>query len=127
MIIYITLCCKKKRKVPLPIKSINRYISGRIQRIYQKSILDRVNFRIFSGKFGLLDPGRKIFWYDEKLTDEKVSSMTRLLQKQMGEEKVSKIIFFAYNLNKNRSWIPYSKALKAACKRKKIKLIFRYL
>lgn len=127
MIVYITLCCRKKRKDARPLKSINRYISGRIQRIYQKSILDEVKFRIFSGKFGLLDPGKKIFWYDEKLTREKVSAMTGLLQKQMDEENAGKIIFFAYNPQKNRSWIPYCKALKAACRKKKVKLIFRYL
>ena len=127
MIVYCTLCCKKKSLNKRKIKSIKRYLSGRIKKIYQKSNLDRVGFRIFSGKYGLLKPGKKIFWYDEKLSQKKISKMAGLLKKQILNERITRIVFFSYNLQRDKGAKPYFKSLKTACLEMKVDLRIRYL
>ena len=127
MIIYCTLCCKKKSLDKRKIKSIKRYFSGRIIKIYQKSAIDRVGFRIFSGKYGLLKPEKKIFWYDKKFSQKKISEMAGLLEKQILKEKITRIVFFAYNPERNKGWHPYLKVLKIACRMVNTELKIRYL
>ncbi len=127
MIVYCTACCKKKRDDLRKLTSIERYISGRIIRVYKKSGDDKVGFRIFSGKYGLLRPVEKILWYDEKLDSGKISKMTELLKKQILRQKISQIVFFTYNPKRYPGLQPYFEALKSACGKAKIEWRARYL
>lgn len=127
MIVYCTACCKKKREDLKKINSIDRYISGRIKKVYEKSRIDGVYFRIFSGKHGLLKPDEKIFWYDEKLSSQKVSAMVQKLKTQIIHQKISSIVFYAYNPQRNIGWKPYFDAMENACIFAKIEWKVRFL
>ena len=101
MEIYCTICSKEKRTNKELLKSIERYISERIKAIYNKSKKDNVEFRILSGKFGLLKPEEKIPWYDYKLIMKDVPRLNKIVKQQLFSQKINKIIFFARNPKKN--------------------------
>lgn len=126
MITYCTTCCYRKSNEPTKVPAINRYISGRITGIYSLSKVDGVEFRIFSGKFGLLKPTKKIYRYDEKLSLEKVPGMTQLLCDQIKKEKITGIRLFV-NSKRSKAWDPYITCITKAGKRSGIKVVLRYI
>lgn len=127
IIVYCTICSKNKCVELKKIPAIERYQSERIRKIYERSISDRAGFRIFSGKFGLLKPGKKIFWYNEKLIQENTNKMVRLLSQQIRKGKIDELVFFARNIKNNHSWRPYIFSLKKASNQAGIKFKIRYL
>lgn len=127
MEIYCTICCKEKRTNKELIESNKRYISERIKTIYNKNKKDNIEFRILSGKFGLLKPEEKIPWYDHKLTMKEIPSLNKIVKQQLSSQKIDKVIFFARNPGKNPDWKPYLALIQNSCSNQKISLEIKYI
>lgn len=115
MQVYCTICCKKKRPIEKPIQAIERYLSNRIKTVYEKSRKDGVEFRILSGKYGLLKPNDKIPYYDKKLEFKHVVYLSEIVKKQLEKQKISQITFYKKDKTKHPEWEPYNQLVKQVC------------
>ncbi|RMH59352.1 MAG: hypothetical protein D6679_02125 [Candidatus Hydrogenedentota bacterium] len=79
----MTYCSARKKNDQAPLPARERYVSPRIQRIEQKAKASGADFRILSGKFGLLAPDEKIPYYDKKLSEEDLSRMIEESEKRL--------------------------------------------
>ena len=116
---YITTCCKEKSKILGEIPMLERYISNRIQSIYQKSKEDDVAFFVLSGKYGLLSPVNKIPWYDKILEKQDLELVTKKVRHQLTIYGITEITFFAKS-----EWVNYKKCVEDASCQKDIKFNF---
>ena len=122
MKIYCTTCSKSKEDSHELIESIKKYKSERIISIYQKSKEDKVEFRILSGKFGLLGSKEKIPNYDELLTMDKIPQLKELIKKQIALENIDYIVFFIGDVKQDPNNKNYIDLIKKVCFESNIKL-----
>ena len=113
MKIYLTICSGEKRKDRKLLEAIERYNYPRINKFYELSKKDKVEFRILSGKFGLLKPEDKIPFYDKKLGEKDIEKLSELVGRQIKKEKITEIIFFVRN---EKDWKPYIKVVENVCR-----------
>ena len=119
-----TTCCKDKREDEGLLPATQRYISQRIEFVFNESQRLNKPFIILSGKYGLIDSDLKIPWYDQKLEPENVAGMAPILAKQLGEKGVSKIIFYGKALT-TPGWKPYYDALEQSCNQLGISITYQ--
>ena len=119
--IYCIPCSKEKTSEDFPVPAINRYQSSIIKDIYQLAKTDKVEFRILSGKYGLLDPDKKIDWYDKKLQFEDLPEYKMLVLEQLKTLKVVEVVLFSKDQDKFPEWAPYGSAMKETCSILRIK------
>ena len=100
MKIYLTNCCKDKRKDSEPLEVLKRYISDRIEYVYEKSRKDNTEFRVLSGKFGLLKFKDKIPYYDHQLQLKDLTQLKKVLLEQLKSQKIDSVVFFSRDPNK---------------------------
>ena len=124
MKIYLTICNKEKRYDKRLLEAVKRYSYPRINKIYAMAKKDEVEFRIFSGKFGLLKPKDKIPWYDQKLNIKYTSKLKKLVEGQLKKENIREIIFF---INRSTCWKPYISVIEKVSRNLKIKLEKRFI
>jgi len=122
MKIYLTICCEKKNKDKGFIEAIDRYNYPRINKVYNKSVGDGIDFRILSGKFGLLKANDKIPWYDNKLSKSSFRKLKEIVKTQLVKEKIKDITFFMRDTRKNPEWKLYFNLVEEVCKELGIKL-----
>ena len=91
---YISLCCAQKRQDERDLPAIERYTAARVHDVYRWAQRDGADFRIFSGKFGLLRPSDPIPWYDHLLQLEEVSEMAALAARQIQEQGLRKLVVY---------------------------------
>jgi len=127
MKIYCTSCSKEKVKSKGKINAIKRYISPRINSIYKKSQKDSIQFRILSGKFGLLKPTAKIPYYEQKLKIKDLPNLIEMVRQQLSSQNINEVIFFSANLKQYPDWQPYISLIKKACSEKNISLKIKFL
>jgi hypothetical protein len=72
---YITYCSRNKKKSSRPLSAIERYQSPRIHHVHELAKIDMADFRILSGRFGLLREDEQIPWYDHLLKLSEVKDM----------------------------------------------------
>ena len=120
--IYLTACGRRKKRDAQKINAIERYISKRIKNIYEKSKKDSIPFRILSGKFGLLEPDKKIEWYDKLLLKKDFPELSKLILNQIKNQNIKEIIFFAINPKEDKLSKPYLDIMKKICLENNIKL-----
>lgn len=108
---YITTCCAEKSTIKGKIPILKRYESIRIEKVYQLSVIDGVNFFVLSGKYGLLSPADTIPYYDYVLTASDVPLMVSKIKQQLLSNQISEITLFA-----NIEWVNYIKVMQEAAK-----------
>jgi hypothetical protein len=91
-----------------------RYLGRRIRRVLREAERRGAPALIFSGRFGLLAPARRIPWYDQALRPEDVPAMAGRLERQLRRLGVEAIEFWARPAS-TPGWRPYHQALGAAC------------
>ncbi len=91
---YIALCSVEKATQEGEIPAIRRYTARRIQTVAQWAGRDHADFRIFSGKFGLLQPETPIPWYDHVLTPENIPAMARQAAEKIKAAGWKKLVVF---------------------------------
>lgn len=114
MRIYLTTCCKEKTKTESPIPAIDLYLDPRIHFIHEQAQKDEVEFRILSGKWGVIHPNQELDWYDKKLELEDIEEMTGTLLIQLATEKITEIIFFVISPKIDEGTQPYIDLMKKA-------------
>ena len=114
MKIYCTPCCKEKRADKELLEAISRYQSERILAVFKKSEQDHVEFRILSGKFGLLKSQDKIPFYDVLLTAQEVPQLKEQVKQQLREQGVDAVVLF-YKAKETPEWKPYVDVMMQAC------------
>jgi dipeptidyl aminopeptidase/acylaminoacyl peptidase len=80
---YITFCSAEKNKAEGELPALERYKSPRINDVHAWARRDQVDFRIFSGKFGLLAASDPIPWYDHTLTVDEIPVMANRVAEQL--------------------------------------------
>ncbi len=70
-----TYCSKPKRTDSGDLPAVRRYLSPRIERLYQSAQKSTAAFLILSGQYGLLTPDHPIPWYDHLLEADEVEQM----------------------------------------------------
>ena len=122
MKIYCTVCSRKKLETDQSVEAVNLYLSENIRNVYEKSMREGIEFRILSGKFGLLRPDEKIRRYDYLLKDDAVNELKEKIKNQMKSQEIDDITFFAENREEHPNWIPYYNSIIRACNELEIKL-----
>jgi hypothetical protein len=127
MKVYCTLCCKEKTIEKHQVNAIDRYVSDRIRMIYELSKKDKTEFRIFSGKFGLLKSGDSIPSYDFQLFSKDIEDKVKIVSNQLLRERINQIVFFIRDPNLYPDWKPYIKLLKQSCSLSGTELVVRMI
>ncbi len=117
----LTICCAEKDKTKGKIPAIDRYLSSRIQSVYEKALSKKVPMLIFSGKFGFISPNEKIPWYDKLLKMEEVESLLPFFVRTLKRHNIYEMIAYMKPRNKE-GWEAYYKAIESCCETLGIKL-----
>ena len=127
MKIYMTICSKKKREHPPLLPSVDRYISDRINRIYNKSRDDNVDFRILSGRYGLVGPMDYIINYDKLLTSEGVDELIEKVSSQLKSYSVDDVVFYGRDFKKFPELEPYYAVIEKASTKSNVNLNYKLI
>lgn len=122
---YCTYCSSNKDSSELKRSAIKRYKSKRITTVYQEAQRLNVQFYIFSGKFGLLNPEVEVPYYDHLLQSAEVKEHAKKVVHQIENFGLQEIVFFARNSNKDKNIEAYIDCLKLACKNTGVTLKIR--
>ncbi|MBN1873373.1 MAG: prolyl oligopeptidase family serine peptidase [Anaerolineae bacterium] len=111
---YISLCSARKREDEGELPAIERYTAPRVNDVYHWARRDRAEFRIFSGKFGLLQAGDPIPWYDHRLQAEDVSAMATQVAEQLKTQGIHKLVVYTAVTEKHPAELIYLGCLQVA-------------
>jgi len=114
MDVFCTYCSAHKRNELGQLPSIERYIDKRINDVYASATLLGLEFRILSGKYGLLKPEQPIEFYDHLLTENEVSEHSVLVAKQLAEHGITSVSFFSLSVVSDPNVICYQKCMQLA-------------
>jgi hypothetical protein len=112
---FCTYCSRKKCHESGEIPAIRRYISSRIQKVYEAALAVNLPFYVLSGRFGLLEPQRNIPDYDYLLQADKVPELSGLVANQIAACQVEGFVFFIEPVASDQNVQNYLDALTGAC------------
>jgi hypothetical protein len=118
----VTYCCKEKRKDKKPISAIERYLSCRIKKVWEKAQREERPMLILSGLLGLIRPETPIMWYDKLLMPEDIGYMVDLVAHHLLSFQVTAVEYVTEDIWLDPSVKPYHDLLAAACKRQHVKM-----
>ncbi len=111
---YISLCCAEKREDEGSLPAIERYTAARVHDVYHWARRDGADFRIFSGKFGLLRPSDPLPWYDHILQPEDVLEMAARVAEQNREQGLHKLVIHTAEIETHPQELIYLGCLQGA-------------
>lgn len=82
-ILAVTYCSRRKREDAGLLPAVERYSSPRIPAARDWARRHGADFRILSGRYGLLDPAEPIPYYDHLLGTDEVEAMTERVAGQL--------------------------------------------
>ncbi len=118
--LYITYCSRDKSIDSGEIPALERYLSERIGAVHTVALEGGADFRILSGKFGLVGPDEMIPWYDHLLTGEEVEGHVALIVPQLREIAPAHVLFFSRSVAADGGVIAYRVAITRACREAEI-------
>jgi hypothetical protein len=121
MMLFATYCSRDKDSRPGDLPAIDRYKSNRIQKIFKAAEAIGAEFRILSGKYGLLEDSEVIPFYDHLLDEEEIPNITKIIVKQLSQINPSHIVFFSRSVQIDPCVAPYQSAMEKACQEMGIK------
>jgi hypothetical protein len=124
MTYYCTYCSKNKNKTNNSKPAYLTYESNRIKWLYNKSKNKGYPLLILSGKYGLINANDSIDYYDKLLLKENIISHASLVEKQLSDLSISKIIFFHQPIKTDMNLSNYISCIDLACRNKNIKICF---
>ena len=113
--ILCTYCSFEKNRAPGLIPSIRRYKSKRILKIYKLAKEKDLEFRILSGKYGLISADEKIPWYDHLLVQEEIDSLSEIISNQLKASAIDRVIYYTKNIETNPATRSYLSAIQVGC------------
>ena len=117
MVVFVTNCCRNKASNPGPMPAIKRYLDSRIRDVFDASRQAGVAFRIFSGKFGLIEAEEPIPYYDQRLETAHVAQMAEVAAQQLRAIGATEVVFFSRPADRDPGVAPYREAMELACQR----------
>lgn len=121
---YCTYCSKNKNKTNVSRPAQLIYESKRINWLYKKSKKEGHPLLILSGKYGLINADDSIDYYNQLLLKKNIINHATLVEKQLSNLNVSKIIFFHRSIKKDINLSNYLVCINLACNKKNIEIIF---
>ena len=115
MRVYCIVCSRKKLETTAPVNAIDLYLSPNIRDVYEMSQRQGLDFRILSGKFGLLRAEQKIKTYDYLLTQDAVEELKERIKQQITSQGIEGVTFFAENRERHPNWVPYYDSIIQSC------------
>lgn len=115
MKIYCTYCSAHKDESVSLLPAIARYRSSRIVFISKLAKSEKIEFRIFSGRFGLLKPDDKIPYYDHLLLESEVVEHAQFISQQIEEAGITEIEFYMSSPEEDNKLFPYLNCIRLAC------------
>lgn len=94
MIVFCTYCSKEKSNNQGDMPALARYDSERIKKVYNAAEAIGYEFRILSGKFGLVAPFDQIPYYDHLLKSSEVNNHAKKVSFDLIELQADEVIFF---------------------------------
>ncbi len=122
MKIIITYCSGPKNKEGTLLPAVDLYRSERIRHLYQSRLNSRNEFRILSGKFGLLEPEKLIPWYDHLLASAEVPKLALQVAQVLVELKADAVEYHTADPAQHPDLVPYFELVKTACGKENIPL-----
>ena len=122
MVLHCTYCSSKKNTDSSLLPAIDRYVSKRIQKIFETAKCAKINFAILSGKFGLLRPTNKIPYYDHLLKSEDVKEHAELISEQLQVMGITDLYYFTESAKSDPNIKPYLECIRFACDKNGITL-----
>lgn len=122
MKVYSTYCSSSKVNTKQPVAAKELYKSQRIDYIFQLAKKNDHQLFILSGKYGLLESQRKIPYYDHLLTPKEVTSHSDIVAKQLLENGITEILFYARDKNLDKNIQTYIDCISLAAKKVNISL-----
>lgn len=119
-----TCCSRSKQAGEGLLPAVERYTSPRVAYVAAESSRLGLPLLLLSGRFGLLDAGERIPYYDDALTDDGVAPLVPIVAKQIREKGVVALAFYA-RARSTPGWEPYHRVLEAACDLTGIRLEWR--
>ncbi len=118
----VTYCSKDKRKDKKPLPAIERYVSDRIEKVWQKAQRENRPMLILSGLLGLVRPETPIMWYEKLLMPDDVGAMVDLVSHHLLGLRVEAVEYVTKDLWLAPEVKPYHDLLAAACKRQHVEM-----
>ncbi len=106
--VICTICSKEKKNDPNPMPAVKLYLGEHIRRAHSVALSERRPFFILSGVHGLVESGRHLRHYDQRLEEDKVDDLAALVARQIVWNKIQTI---RYLHEPKDSWKPYTRAL----------------
>lgn len=122
-ILFCTYCSGAKREGEKLMPAIRRYVSSRINAVYQASKREGALFSILSGEFGLIGPWTKIPYYDHLLKPSEVPNLVPQMVKYLKEMGCVAVHFHHSPLQTDPAIKPYITAISGACRRASVPLL----
>lgn len=125
-VLHLTVCSREKKHTDEQLPAIERYTDERIKKV-MLGVAPHEDFRILSGKFGLLKAEDPIPYYDHLLQLNETDQLNVSVIAALKRLNPSKIIFHTYSLQSDPNLHPYHLLLEKATKECGIALEFRML
>ncbi len=113
--VLCTYCSAEKNPAEEPLPAIDRYVSERIDSVFQQAKESENQMMILSGKFGLLRPGDPIPWYDHLLLPDEVEVMIEIVAGQIKAYGITELEYHTAPLNIAPLVKPYYDTIRMAC------------
>lgn len=122
MMIFSTYCSAAKSRDAELLPARERYLSDRICQVHAAADAVGADFRILSGRYGLLAASDAIPYYDHLLTREEVAGHAAKVERQLRPLEPGRVIFFLRPLAEDPDVEPYLATIQAACEMARISL-----
>ena len=114
MKIVVTYCSGPKRKDGGLLPAVDRYLSERIRTLHQQANADE--FRILSGKFGLLAADQPIPLYDHLLSPEEVGGLAQKVATCLTDLQADEVEYHTADPARFPDLVPYREVIETACR-----------
>jgi dipeptidyl aminopeptidase/acylaminoacyl peptidase len=94
LLCYVALSSVEMRPDERDLPAIDRYTAPRVHEVYHWARRDGADFRIFSGRFGLLRACDPIPWYDHELRADEVSELAARVAGQLKEQELRRLVLY---------------------------------
>lgn len=115
MRVYCTYCSASKDRSSGSVPAIKRYISERINQVFQMANTDKVGFYILSGEFGLVEPDQLLPLYDHLLTIGEIPDLAKKVAQQIRDKGITHLHYFTKAPRDEPQIQPYIKVIEQAC------------
>lgn len=113
--LFITYCSRNKSRDAGDLPALERYLCDRIRAVHSAAVDQGADFRILSGKFGLLAADEVVPWYDHLLTEGEVTDHIELVLPQLREIGPERIFLFMRSITIDPCLAAYAETIARTC------------